>query len=261
MNSLWQNFVDSHSEWEIVTVYPLILMLTAYWGWGLLHLYVDIYKPKFLYQYKIQKTEKAQLKMDMLQKLFVNVILAQIFIFIPFAIMLGKIPSYFPGFGIRVDRDLPSLTEVVCDFVCYLLIEELVFYYSHRLLHHPSIYAYIHKQHHNFTAPIALAAIYAHPVEVIFSNLVPMLMGPVLRKSHTVTFVLWSVLGTMATMTHHCGYRFPWNLPFDEQPNFHDYHHEYFNRGNYGVLGILDWVHGTDSHFRAAIADAKSKSS
>jgi sterol desaturase/sphingolipid hydroxylase (fatty acid hydroxylase superfamily) len=38
--------------------------------------------------------------------------------------------------------------------------------------------------------------------------------------------------------------RFPWVLPFDHEPDFHDYHHENF-KGNYGLLGVLDLLHGT----------------
>ena len=36
----------------------------------------------------------------------------------------------------------------------------------------------------------------------------------------------------------------PWTPSWDAQPNFHDAHHERV-RGNYGLLGLLDWAHGT----------------
>ena len=59
---------------------------------------------------------------------------------------------------------------------------------------------------------------------------------------------------------HHCGYRFEsavLHLPgFDQQPDFHDFHHEVF-RGNYGLIGVLDWFHGTDGRWRAALAVRK----
>ena len=43
------------------------------------------------------------------------------------------------------------------------------FYYLHRLLHHPRLYASVHKMHHEYSAPFALMAIYCHPVELVRS--------------------------------------------------------------------------------------------
>ena len=33
----------------------------------------------------------------------------------------------------------------------------------------------------------------------------------------------------MSSQTHHSGWRFPWIANYDEQPDFHDYHHAKFN--------------------------------
>jgi len=86
-------------------------------------------------------------------------------------------------------------------------IEEIGFYYSHRGLvsllfltnrivfmtstqHHSSIYKWIHKQHHEFKAPIGMAAEYAHPFEFAVSNLVPITTPPLL-----LSFLLGPDLG------------------------------------------------------------------
>jgi hypothetical protein len=53
---------------------------------------------------------------------------------------------------------------------------------------------------------------------------------------------MWTIFAVLGTMTHHCGYDWPWMWYVDHQPNFHDYHHEKFNvnfgkRNNKGERG------------------------
>ena len=39
-------------------------------------------------------------------------------------------------------------------------------------------------------------------------------------------------------------------------PEMHDYHHLVYNN-NYGVLGILDYIHGTDVNYRKSTQYAR----
>ena len=52
---------------------------------------------------------------------------------------------------------------------CFLcaVVEDTWHYFLHRLLHHNSIYKYVHKMHHNFQAPFGAVAEYAHPIETV----------------------------------------------------------------------------------------------
>ena len=56
------------------------------------------------------------------------------------------------------------------NFIIHLIIIECWFYTSHRLLHYPPLYRTIHKIHHIYKAPTAIACIFAHPVEYCFGN-------------------------------------------------------------------------------------------
>ncbi|CDQ62039.1 unnamed protein product [Oncorhynchus mykiss] len=114
-----------------------------------------------------------------------------------------------------------------------------------QLFHHPALYKHFHKQHHEWTAPIGVVSLYAHPLEHVLSNMLPALIGPVILGSHLVTTTLWYALALVSTTISHCGY----HLPFLPSPEFHDYHHLKFNQ-NFGVLGVLDRLHGTDANFR-----------
>lgn len=140
---------------------------------------------------------------------------------------------------------LPPITKAVWDFVISLLIIEVLFYYVHRLFHVPILYKRMHKMHHEWIAPVSVSSIYCHPIEYVFSNLLPVLMGPWLTGSHiTVAWIWYSVIIGFTTLNH-CGYHFPF-LPSNE---FHDFHHAKFNQC-YGSLGLLDYLHSTDLGFR-----------
>lgn len=61
----------------------------------------------------------------------------------------------------------PSLLTIVSQIALFFVMEDFWHYFAHRGLHHKSIYKYIHKLHHEFSAPFGLAAEYAHPIEIL----------------------------------------------------------------------------------------------
>lgn len=52
---------------------------------------------------------------------------------------------------------LPSTTVLVRDILVGIVIRDMVFYYLHRLFHHPLFYGPFHKKHHEFNAPVAVS--------------------------------------------------------------------------------------------------------
>jgi methylsterol monooxygenase len=171
--------------------------------------------------------------------------------------------------GIAYSAELPSAVEVVLHLLIFLAVEEVLFYYSHRALvrstpasplyaadvacvscrvvgrvvQHLWNYQRIHKIHHEFRAPISIASEYAHPVEYVVSNMLPLLAGPLLMGSHLATVWVWTAIAVTGTSNHHCGYALPW-LRGLSSPRFHDHHHLSFNT-NFGLVGLLDHLHGT----------------
>ncbi|EYE91312.1 sterol desaturase family protein [Aspergillus ruber CBS 135680] len=235
----WANIVESYSPRSIEFIGTLLVQLLTFWLPSLYYLSLDALFPSFSQRHKIQPAPKQPTGKDIWHCVAVvarNQLLSTALHFLLItATTYAGLPSSY-----RIETTLPTLFEFFRDFIISLFLREALFYYSHRFLHRPYFYVRIHKQHHRFTAPIALAAQYAHPIEQIFANILPITLPPQILKSHIFTF--WAFLGyeLFGTATVHSGYDF-----LGGQARMHDLHHEKFNL-NYGSMGVLDWVHGTD---------------
>ncbi|OXB76148.1 UNVERIFIED_CONTAM: hypothetical protein H355_016726, partial [Colinus virginianus] len=170
----------------------------------------------------------------------------QFFVSFPMLVPMFYVMKWW---GSTFSKELPTFQWFLVELSIFTLIEEILFYYSHRLVHLPLLYKHIHKKHHEWTAPIGVVSIYAHPLEHILSNMLPVMTGPMLMGSHIVSITAWFSLALVTTSISHCGY----HLPFLPSPEFHDFHHLKFNQC-YGVLGVLDYLHRTDEVFRQSKA-------
>ena len=61
-------------------------------------------------------------------------------------------------------------------------VTSVLFYYVHRLLHHPRLYAIVHHVHHEFENPQAKVVYHAHPVEQLCLNILPVYLPMVLFR-------------------------------------------------------------------------------
>ena len=106
------------------------------------------------------------------------------------------------------------LTSWKCLLQVYLinLIEDFLFYWSHRILHTPWMYKRVHKKHHEFDHPVAFMSHYAHWFEYIFASLLPSKISTVLliNDLHIITYFLYFLFSNARVIYYHCGYDIPY---------------------------------------------------
>ncbi|ODO07199.1 methylsterol monooxygenase [Cryptococcus wingfieldii CBS 7118] len=152
----------------------------------------------------------------------------------------------------------------------FFVFEDTFHYWAHRALHYGPLYKNIHKLHHEFSAPIGLAAEYAHPLEVLIlaqgTISGPFLYAVFRSDLHIFTVYLWITLRLWQAVDAHSGYDFPWSLrtfiPFWAGADHHDFHHAAFVNCFSTSFRWWDYSLGTDSKYHAykeRVAASKAK--
>lgn len=183
----------------------------------------------------------------------------------PLLVFLSVYPIVNALGGIDMRGPMPEMTTCITHLVVFMICEDTVFYWAHRLFHHKWLYKRIHKFHHRFNNTVGLAAEFANPIEQIFANSLAFYFGPVVLRSHIKLWWIWMIIRIGESIEGHSGYDIvisPWNMLNRLQGcvGKHDFHHSH-NIGSYGSLfNFWDWAMGTDRAFKEYQAKtAKSK--
>jgi sterol desaturase/sphingolipid hydroxylase (fatty acid hydroxylase superfamily) len=122
----------------------------------------------------------------------------------------------------------------------YLVLHDAYFYWTHRAMHHPRLYAATHRTHHTSKQPTPWAAFCFHPWEAIISAwFIPALAFII--PIHMGTFLALLVVMTFNSVANHAGWEI-WPRSWLDGPvgrhlitaRHHNLHHTRFSR-NYGL--------------------------
>lgn len=124
--------------------------------------------------------------------------------------------------------------------VLMIVLHDAYFYWTHRLMHHPTLYRHVHRVHHLSTNPSPWAAFAFHPYEaVIEAGILPLIV--VLMPAHPLAIFLFLLYMTGMNVLGHLGVElYPRGFVASRWTNWnnttthHALHHQYF-KGNYGL--------------------------
>jgi sterol desaturase/sphingolipid hydroxylase (fatty acid hydroxylase superfamily) len=205
-----------------------------------------IFKKRFK-NWRIQLKERVdakQIKSELINSLFTLMISTLTVVLIYFMKGLGLTKIY-------TDINEYPKFFAIGGFFIFLFMDDAWFYWVHRLLHHPKIFKYIHRVHHESVDVNPFTSLSFHWAE---SLLLTIWIVPVslFLPMYVPAFGLLQIWGLFDNIKSHLGYEFfPswWNKSIGKlltSSTHHNMHHSQF-KGNYGVhFRIWDRLFGTE---------------
>lgn len=181
----------------------------------------------------------------MLKEFLWSMVSAGIINFLVAAFVTGTLKQY-GLIKIYSQRSEYSIVYYILSFGLILILHDIYFYFTHRLLHTKFLYKKIHKVHHESSNPTPLTSLSFHPVEAFMHFMfVPLVTLVVPFHYETIGFFLWAML--IFNVNGHSGFEYwpkwllsGWRLKVINNSTHHNMHHEFYNCNYSLYFNLLD---------------------
>jgi sterol desaturase/sphingolipid hydroxylase (fatty acid hydroxylase superfamily) len=146
----------------------------------------------------------------------------------------------------QIYRDIEqySYTYFVLSIVIMVIVHDAYFYWTHRFMHVPKVFKWIHKIHHHSTNPTPWASFSFHPLEAMISaGIIPVIV--LFIPCHPFALFLFLTFMTLINIMGHLGFEtFPkWVTKgnvgkWQNTSTNHNVHHQHSNY-NFGLYFTL----------------------
>ncbi|KAF2645395.1 hypothetical protein P280DRAFT_545375 [Massarina eburnea CBS 473.64] len=145
---------------------------------------------------------------------------------------------------------LPNPWSLVKHALVGLVSRNVLQYYIHTKLLHSSNggnLAKWHKTwHHSVQVPYSFVAAYDHPACYLIHRFLPLYIPAIIFRFHIMTYLLLLAVFSLEEVFTYSGYNIlPSTIMLKGMARRVDAHMISEGKGNYGSLGVLDWVNGT----------------
>ncbi|KZF26335.1 hypothetical protein L228DRAFT_242794 [Xylona heveae TC161] len=161
---------------------------------------------------------------------------------------------------IRISMALPMPWRVVRDIGLGLCLREIIQYYAHRFILHPSRvsrytaanepWLQLSKWHqswqHSVSVPYSFSANYDHPAAWAIWRWLPVFLPAVFFRFHLLTWYIYIALVSLDEAFTYSGYTgLPSFFIWRSIARMQGKHLISGGAGNYAPIGIMDWIHDT----------------
>lgn len=228
---------------KLFIVFFLLILLFAYLiPAGLVYGYLNHWSNKKWEYYRIQQRKFPSRKVMYGD---IKWSMVTVFIFALMSAILNRLVH--KGYGLMYDEiaEYGWIYFILSPFLAFL-IHDFYFYWTHRLMHHPRIFKYVHLRHHKTITPTPWTIYSFQPLEAVIQYSGIFLLVFVMPL-HSITLGIVIAYNIIANVGGHCGFDFTtpktanhWFIKYVNTVTHHDMHH--LNcRENYSLyFNLLD---------------------
>jgi lathosterol oxidase len=240
VNRLWLSLISIPAEMFERAVWYVLLA-------GLAWLALHVVLARWLARRRIsdKRATAGQMGQELLYSARSVVVYGLVGGFMVFAVISGWTPMYF-----HIERY--GWMWFVASIGVTIVIHDAYFYWTHRLMHHPRLFRWLHRTHHLSTNPSPWAAYsFSTGEALVQAGIAPLVIFTL--PLHPLAFSLFMIWQMSFNVLGHCGFElFPrwfvrsWCGRVLNTATHHAQHHE-TNRANFSLyFNYWDWLMGTN---------------